>query len=131
MYSCYTELIEIELIICIKMDFALNDLQRLICHKTQPTFKNLAKPVNTLCREIYWYFQLGKKTKQQKKQRERTHARTHTRLISSRACIDAFIFICPNNKLWADGSKADLHSPIFNLTSSIHWQKQAILILST
>ena len=27
----------IELIICVKMDLALNDLQRLICHKTQPT----------------------------------------------------------------------------------------------
>ena len=26
---------EIELIICIKMDLALNNLQRLICHKTQ------------------------------------------------------------------------------------------------
>ena len=29
--------IEIELTICIKMDLALNNLQRLICHKTQPT----------------------------------------------------------------------------------------------
>ena len=29
------ELFEIELIICIKMDLALNNLQRLICHKTQ------------------------------------------------------------------------------------------------
>ena len=28
---------EIELIICIKMKLALNDLQRLICHTTQPT----------------------------------------------------------------------------------------------
>ena len=28
---------EIELIICIKMDLALNNLQRLICYKTQPT----------------------------------------------------------------------------------------------
>ena len=27
---------EIELTICIKMDLALNDLERLICHKTQP-----------------------------------------------------------------------------------------------
>ena len=32
-----TKLFEIELIIYIKMDFALNNLQRLICHKTQPT----------------------------------------------------------------------------------------------
>ena len=29
------ELFEMELIICIKMDLALNKLQRLICHKTQ------------------------------------------------------------------------------------------------
>ena len=28
---------QIELIIYIKMDLALNNLQRLICHKTQPT----------------------------------------------------------------------------------------------
>ena len=35
MYSCLTELFKIELIICIKMDLALNNLQRLICHKTQ------------------------------------------------------------------------------------------------
>ena len=31
------ELFEIELIIYIKIDLALNNLQRLICHKTQPT----------------------------------------------------------------------------------------------
>ena len=30
---------EIELIICIKMDLASNNLQRLICHKTQTTNK--------------------------------------------------------------------------------------------
>ena len=30
------ELFEIELIICIKMDLALNNLQRFICYKTQP-----------------------------------------------------------------------------------------------
>ena len=30
-----TKLFEIELIICINMDLALNNLQRLICHKTQ------------------------------------------------------------------------------------------------
>ena len=29
--------LKIELTICIKMDSALNNLQRLICHKTQPT----------------------------------------------------------------------------------------------
>ena len=30
-----TELLEIELFICVKMDLALNNLQRLTCHKTQ------------------------------------------------------------------------------------------------
>ena len=34
MYSCYTELFEIEVIICIKIDLALNKLQRLIYNKT-------------------------------------------------------------------------------------------------
>ena len=37
MYSYWTEVFEIELIIYIKMDLALNNLQRLTCHKTQPT----------------------------------------------------------------------------------------------
>ena len=37
MYSCSTELFEIELIICIKMYLVLNNQQRLIYHKTQPT----------------------------------------------------------------------------------------------
>ena len=32
-----TELFEIELTFCIKIDMALNNQQRLICHKTQPT----------------------------------------------------------------------------------------------
>ena len=35
LYSCQIELFEIELIICIKMDLTLNNLQRLICGKTQ------------------------------------------------------------------------------------------------
>ena len=35
MYLYWTELFKIELFICIKMDLALNNLQRLICHKTQ------------------------------------------------------------------------------------------------
>ena len=39
MYSYETELFEIELIIYIKMNLALNNLQRLICDKTQPTNK--------------------------------------------------------------------------------------------
>ena len=36
-YLCQTELFEMELIMCIKMDLALNNLQRLICYKTQTT----------------------------------------------------------------------------------------------
>ena len=35
MYLCSTELFEKELFICIKMYLALNDLHRLIFHKTQ------------------------------------------------------------------------------------------------
>ena len=34
-----------QLIICLKMDLALNNLQRLICHKTQQTKKDLQKNV--------------------------------------------------------------------------------------
>ena len=33
----HAKLFEIELIICIKMDLALDNRQRLICHKIQPT----------------------------------------------------------------------------------------------
>ena len=44
MYSWYTELFEIERIICIQMDLALNNLQSLICHKTQVT-KQLSIPL--------------------------------------------------------------------------------------
>ena len=35
MYLCWAELFYMELIIQIKMDLALNNLQMLICHKTQ------------------------------------------------------------------------------------------------
>ncbi len=35
-----TKLFEIELTVCIKMDLTLNNLQKLICHKTQPTNQN-------------------------------------------------------------------------------------------
>ena len=35
LYLCQTELFEKEQIIYIKMDLALNNLQRLMCHKTQ------------------------------------------------------------------------------------------------
>ena len=41
------ELFEIELTILIKMDLALNKLEKLICHKTQPTNQpNQTKPIN-------------------------------------------------------------------------------------
>ena len=43
-YSCETELFEIELTICIKMDSVLKNLQWLICHKTQPTNQPDDKP---------------------------------------------------------------------------------------
>ena len=42
-YSCLTKLFEIELSICIKVDLALNNLQRLICHKTKPNKPNQPK----------------------------------------------------------------------------------------
>ena len=37
---CLTELFSIEQIIYIKMDLALNNLQKLICHKTKQTKSN-------------------------------------------------------------------------------------------
>ena len=40
MYLCLTELFEIELIICIKIDLALNNLQWLMCYKTKPNQTN-------------------------------------------------------------------------------------------
>ena len=47
MYSCLTRLFEIELIIYIKMNLALNNLQMLIRHKTQQTKPNQSKSVYT------------------------------------------------------------------------------------
>ena len=35
LYLCKTDLFEIELCICIKMDLILNNLQKLIYHKTK------------------------------------------------------------------------------------------------
>ncbi len=40
-YLCWTELFEIELNICIKMDLALNNLQKLKCHETELTYRAL------------------------------------------------------------------------------------------
>ena len=36
LYLHQTELFEIELLICIKADLALNNLKLLMCHKTKP-----------------------------------------------------------------------------------------------
>ena len=61
MYSCWTELFKRELIIYIEMDLALNNLQRLICHKTKP---NQTKPIYvslsllfgpSVCLSIYFF----------------------------------------------------------------------------
>ena len=41
LYLCKTDLFEIELVICIKMDLVLNNQQRLICHKTQTTNRTI------------------------------------------------------------------------------------------
>ena len=44
-----TELFEIELIICIRMDLAVNNLQRLVCYKNptnQSTNKSTNQPIN-------------------------------------------------------------------------------------
>ena len=50
---------EIEQIICIKMDLALNNLQRLICHKTQTT--NQPTSELKMIRELHDYFGAGNK----------------------------------------------------------------------
>ena len=55
MYSCQTEIFELELTICIKMDLALNNLQRLIYLKSnQPT--NNQKPFTSASHDAANYF---------------------------------------------------------------------------
>ena len=72
MYICKPELFEVEMIICIKMDLALNKPQRLIClgmvlwlicHKSQTTNQpyyiwverwSLSKMKLVVCIEYYW-----------------------------------------------------------------------------
>ena len=44
MYLCLNELFEIELYICIKMDLALNNLQKLMRHKIQTVNQQTNKP---------------------------------------------------------------------------------------
>ena len=53
-YLCKTELFEIELFICFKMDLALNNPQMLICHKTQST--NQPIKFLSVCSNIDLYF---------------------------------------------------------------------------
>ena len=54
-----TELFSIEQIIYIKMDLALNNLQRLICHKTKQTKPNHLSEnktsVSTQCKNVSSY----------------------------------------------------------------------------
>ena len=54
MYLCLTELFEIELFICIKINLALNDLQRLICHKIQ--INKQTKQMSLWCGEVSYPF---------------------------------------------------------------------------
>ena len=74
MYLSKSELFEIELFICIKMDMAINNQQLLICHKNQPSsarisfwmMVSLFNGISTLCRlfnakvmlleEQQWYY---------------------------------------------------------------------------
>ena len=65
-----TELFSIEQIIYIKIDLALNNLQRLICHKTQQTKPKIHKEAFIKCTH--------------------THTHTHTR---ARACVRVYIYI--------------------------------------
>ena len=47
-----TELFEIDRINCIKMDLALNNLQRLLCHETQPIYQTDRKTTKVV--NINW-----------------------------------------------------------------------------
>ena len=52
-------LFEIELFICIKMDLALNNLQRLICHKTQTNKQTINACIlenHVYCTVIFYIF---------------------------------------------------------------------------
>ena len=63
MFSC--KFFEIELIICIKMDLALNSLQRLICHTNQPTYLSIYLCVllsTWISLSIYLYVSWGSHT---------------------------------------------------------------------
>ena len=51
----FTELFEIEVTISIKMDLALNNLQWLICNKTQPTKQRYLKSFECVQKLNYWY----------------------------------------------------------------------------
>ena len=57
MCLCQTELFEIELISYIKMDLALNNLKRLICHKTQQTKLNPFEIISSGCNALDVLFQ--------------------------------------------------------------------------
>ena len=61
MYLCLIEFFEIELIICLKLDFMLNNLQRLICHKTQTTNQPIIQllAVNFYCDSLVRFHKGG------------------------------------------------------------------------
>ena len=52
MYICYTKLFSIEQIIYIKMDLALNNLQRLICHKIKQNKPNNIDILKSECIKV-------------------------------------------------------------------------------
>ena len=77
---------EIELIICIKMDLALNYLQMLICHKNQPT---ILLPV--ICKSQTGLFSLSMASGLEEKSVVDLKGMDSSRLLLSKACY----MICP------------------------------------
>ena len=98
MYLCETELLEIELIICIKMDLAWNNLQRLICHKTnQPTSQPTNQPTNQPA--INWNRKLSRKIELKKglKTFQNIGCSFQNNSINSRFVI----LICKASRIWS------------------------------
>ena len=50
MFLCLTELFEIELFTCLKVDLGLHNLKWLICHKTKP---NQTKPHQKITKKAF------------------------------------------------------------------------------